>query len=98
MQVFVVPSEGALKDCMEVGQAGVSGHEQSPPHRRAHAMEHHAKLINRRGRYRGFRHAGSLPAPTGLLLSLTPGISCSPVEGSAVFTANKILAKTERFR
>jgi hypothetical protein len=45
VQVFVAPSEGTLKDCMEFGEAGVAGEEQSPPHQRAHAAEHDAKLI-----------------------------------------------------
>jgi hypothetical protein len=67
VQVVVAPSEGALKDCMEFGQAGVAGHEQTPPHQRAHAAEHDAKLINRKGQSGRFSHAGTLPNPPVLL-------------------------------
>jgi hypothetical protein len=72
VQGFAAPSEGMLKDCMEFGEAGVAGEEQSPPHPRAHAAEHDAKLINRRGGYRRFRHAGTLPKSIPTVLSLTP--------------------------
>ena len=72
VQVVVAPSKGTLKDLMEFGEARVAGHEQSPPHQRAYAAEHDAKLINRRGRYRRFRHAGTLPKSTRMVLSLTP--------------------------
>ena len=71
MQVVVTPTEIMLKDLMEFGQTGVAGHEQSPPHQRAHAAEHDAKLINRKGRYGRFRHAGTLPKPTGFASHLT---------------------------
>ena len=70
--MFAAPIEGTLKDLMEFGQTGVAGHEQSPPHQRAHAAEHDAKLINRRGRYQRFRHAGSLPKRTRAVLNLPP--------------------------
>jgi len=70
--VFVAPSEGILKDFMEFGQAGVDGHEQSPPHRRAHTAEYDAKLINCRERYRRLRHTGTLPEPTGFASHPTP--------------------------
>ena len=66
------PSEGLLKDFMKFGQAGVAGDEQSAPHQGAHAVEHHAELINRTGGYGRFRHAGSLPPSRGTVLSLTP--------------------------
>ena len=49
VQVVVAPSEGMLQDLMKLGEAGVAGHEQSPPHQRAHAAERDAKLINRQG-------------------------------------------------
>src|SRR4030081_416557 len=44
----------------EFGDTGCADHEQSPPHQRTHAAEHYAKLINRSGRYRRFRHAKQL--------------------------------------
>ena len=72
VQMVVTPTESMLKDCMEFGQAGLAGDEQSPPHQRAHAAEHDAKLINRKGRYGRFRHAGTLPKPTGFASPLTP--------------------------
>src|SRR5690349_23163984 len=72
VQVVVAPTEGMLKDCMEFGQAGVAGDEQSPPHQRADAAQHDAKLINRTGRYGRFRHAASLPPSRGTVLSMTP--------------------------
>jgi hypothetical protein len=49
VQVVVAPSKGALKDCMQFSQRGFTSHEQAPPHQRAHAAEHDAKLINQRG-------------------------------------------------
>jgi hypothetical protein len=76
--MFAAPIEGSLKDAMEVGETRLAGYEQSPPHQRTHAAEHHAKLIDCRGRYRRFRHANSLPNPTRAVLNMTPGISRSP--------------------
>jgi hypothetical protein len=73
MQMFAAPIEGTLKDVMEFRETGSADHEQSPPHQRTHAAEHYAKLINRSGRYGRFRHAHSLPKPTGAVLNLTPG-------------------------
>ena len=61
VQMFATPAEGILKDFVEFGDTGCADHEQSPPHQRTHAAEHYAKLINRNGRYRRFRHANSLP-------------------------------------
>jgi Plasmid pRiA4b ORF-3-like protein len=58
-------------------QFSFAGDEQSPPHQRAHATKHDAKLINRRGRYARVRHAGTLPESIPTVLSLTPGISRS---------------------
>src|SRR5689334_17319250 len=72
MQMFAAPIEGSLKDAMEVGETRLAGYEQSPPHQRTHAAEHHAKLIDCRGRYRRFRHANSLPNPTRAVLNMTP--------------------------
>jgi len=60
VQMFATPAEGILKDFVEFGDTGCAYHEQSPPHQRTHAAEHYAKLINRNGRYRRFRHANSL--------------------------------------
>ena len=71
--MFAAPIEGSLKNLMEFGETGFAGHEQSPPHQRTHAAEHYAKLIDCKGRYRSFRHANSLPNPTGAVLNLTPG-------------------------
>ena len=34
-------------------------HDQPPPHQRTHAAERYAKLIDRNGRFRRFRHAKS---------------------------------------
>jgi hypothetical protein len=57
---------------MEFGETGFAGDEQSSPHQRAHAAEHDAKLIKRRGRYGRVRHAGALPKSMPTVLSLTP--------------------------
>ncbi len=59
---------------------GCADHEQSPPYQRTDAAEHYAKLINRNGRYRRFRHANSLSKrkPTVLNLMPPPRISRSP--------------------
>jgi hypothetical protein len=70
--MFAAPSEGTLKDLMEFGQTGVVGHEQSPPHQRAHATEHDAQLVGRKGRYGRFSHASTLPKITGFASNLTP--------------------------
>jgi hypothetical protein len=72
VQVVVAPSEGTLKNLMEFGETDVVGHEQSSPHQRAHVPEHDAKLINRKGRYGRFSHAGTLLKPTGFASQLTP--------------------------
>src|SRR4051794_36186533 len=57
---------------MAFGETDFADDEQSPPHQRTHATEHDVKLINGKGRYRRFSHAGSLPTPAGTVLSLTP--------------------------
>jgi hypothetical protein len=49
VQMVIAPSKGKLKDFMQFRERGFTVHEQAPPHRRAHAAEHDAKLINRRG-------------------------------------------------
>ena len=72
VQMFATPAECILKDFVEFGDTGCADHEQSPPHQRTHAAEHYAKLIDRNGRYRRFRHANSLPNPTRAVLNLTP--------------------------
>jgi hypothetical protein len=71
--MFTTPAERILKDFVEFGDTGCADHEQSPPYQRTDAAEHYAKLINRNGRYRSFRHVDSLPNPTGAVLNLTPG-------------------------
>ena len=68
--MFAAPIESSLKDTMEFGEAGFFEHEQSPPHQRTHAAEHHAKLINRNGRYRRFRHANTLSKRKPTVLNL----------------------------
>src|SRR5271157_4348268 len=73
VQMFATPAERILKDFVEFGDTGFAGHEQSPPYQRTHAAEYYAKLIDCKGRYRSFRHANSLPNPTGAVLNLTPG-------------------------
>src|SRR5271165_3976450 len=79
VQMFATPAERILKDFVEFGDTGCADHEQSPPHQRTHAAEHYAKLINRNGRYRRFRHANSLSKRKSTVLNLmTPGISRSP--------------------
>ena len=70
---------------------GCADHEQSPPYQRTDAAEYYAKLINRNGRYRRFRHANSLSKrkPTVLNLMPPPRISLSLIRlvgfSSAVF-------------
>jgi hypothetical protein len=79
VQMFATPAECILKDFVEFGETGCADHEQSPPHQRTHAAEHYAKLINRNGRYRRFRHANSLSKRKPTVLNLmTPGIFRSP--------------------
>src|SRR5580692_5857504 len=68
--MFAAPAEGTLRDFMEFGDTGCADHEQSPPHQRTHAAEHYAKLINRNGRYRMFRHANSLSKRKPTVLNL----------------------------
>ena len=68
--MFAAPAEGTLKDFMEFGDTGFADHEQAPPHQRTHATEHYAKLINRNGRYRRFRHANSLSKRKPTVLNL----------------------------
>ena len=51
---------------------GCADHEQSPPYQRTDAAEHYAKLINRNGRYRRFRHANSLTKRKPTVLNLMP--------------------------
>ena len=57
---------------MEFGDTGCADHEHSPPHQRTHAAEHYAKLIDRNGRYRRFRHANSLSKRKPTVLNLMP--------------------------
>ena len=68
--MFATPAECILKDFVEFGDTGCADHEQSPPHQRTHAAEHYAKLINRNGRYRRFRHANSLSKRKPTVLNL----------------------------
>src|SRR5580700_9583321 len=70
VQMFATPAECILKDFVEFGDTGCADHEQSPPHQRTHAAEHYAKLINRNGRYRRFRHANSLSKRKPTVLNL----------------------------
>ena len=80
--MFAAPAEGTLKHFMEFAETGFADLEQSPPNQRTHATEHYAKLINRNGRYRRFRHANSLSKRKPTVLNLmTPGISRSPLSG-----------------
>ena len=79
VQMFATPAEGILKDFVEFGDTGCADHEQSPPYQRIDAAEHYAKLIDRNGRYRRFRHANSLSKRKPTVLNLMPpGISRSP--------------------
>jgi hypothetical protein len=71
--MLAAPIEGNLKNLMEFDETGFAGHEQSPPYQRTHAAGNYAKLIDCKGGYRSFRHANSLPNPTGGVLNLTPG-------------------------
>ena len=50
VQMFAAPIEATLKNLMELGDAGVTGDEQSPPHQRTHAAEKDTKLVDRNGR------------------------------------------------
>ena len=87
VQMFATPAECILKDFVEFGDTGCADHEQSPPHQRTDAAEHYAKLINRNGRYRRFRHANSLSKRKPTVLNLmTPGISRSPYGSFVPFT------------
>src|SRR5271157_3246748 len=70
VQMFATPAECILKDFVEFGDTGCADHEQSPPHQRTDAAEHYAKLINRNGRYRRFRHANSLSKRKPAVLNL----------------------------
>src|SRR5260370_37077274 len=70
VQMFATPAECILKDFVEFGDTGCADHQQSPPHQRTHAAEHYAKLINRNGRYRRFRHANSLSKRKPTVLNL----------------------------
>jgi hypothetical protein len=70
VQMFATPAECILKDFVEFGDTGCADHEQSPPHQRTHAAEHYAKLIDRNGRYRRFRHANSLSKRKPTVLNL----------------------------
>jgi C4-dicarboxylate-specific signal transduction histidine kinase len=99
--MFATPAECILKDFVEFGDTGCADHEQSPPYQRTHAAEHYAKLINRNGRYRRFRHANSLSkrkptvlnlmTPRNLPLSaLSVGDGSTPI--SRVTTMGKIAA------
>jgi hypothetical protein len=72
--MFAAPIEGNLKDLVEFGETSFAGDEQTPPHQRTDAAEYYAKLIDPSGRYGRFRHAPSLPKPTGAVLNLTPWI------------------------
>jgi hypothetical protein len=98
--MFATPAECILKDLVEFGDTGCADHEQSPPHQRTHAAEHYAKLINRNGRYRRFRHANSLSkrkptvlnlmTPRNLPLSWT--ITCTRIFGSGSLLNVGVLA------
>ena len=68
--MLATPAECILKDFVEFGDTGCADHEQSPPHQRTHAAEHYAKLIDRNGRYRRFRHANSLSKRKPTVLNL----------------------------
>ena len=70
VQMFATPAECILKDFVEFGDTGCAENEQPPPHQRTHAAEHYAKLINRNGRYRRFRHANSLSKRKPTVLNL----------------------------
>ena len=93
--MFATPAECILKDFVEFGDTGCADHEHAPPHQRTHAAEHHAKLINRNGRYRRFRHANSLskrkPTVWNLItprnLPLSTSRSCSPSGACAPITS-----------
>jgi hypothetical protein len=82
VQMFATPAECILKDFVEFGDTGCADHEQSPPHQRTHAAEHYAKLIDRNGRYRRFRHANSLSKrkPTVLNLMTPRNLPLSYIE------------------
>ena len=81
MQMFAAPIEGSLNDLVEFGETSFAGHEQTPPHQRTDAAEYYAKLIDPSGPYGRFRHAPSLPKPTGAVLNLTPWILPLSVNG-----------------
>ena len=70
MQMFTTPAERIPKDFVEFGDTGCADHEQSPPYQRTDAAEHYAKLINRNGPYRRFRHANSLSKRKPTVLNL----------------------------
>ena len=72
MQMFTTPAERILKDFVEFGDTGCADHEQSPPYQRTDAAEYYAKLINRNGRNRRFRHANSLSKRKPTVLNLMP--------------------------
>ena len=95
--MFAAPIEATLKNLMELGDAGVTGDEQSPPHQRTHAAEHYAKLIDRSGQYRRFRHANSLPNLTCAPLTRTPRNLPLSKAGTALLVAAVALSTAAAF-
>src|SRR3974390_3410842 len=47
MQVFTRPIEGNLNICMELGDVGATGNQQTPPDHRADTGQHESQLVNR---------------------------------------------------
>jgi hypothetical protein len=47
VQVLVAPPERDLQDLVQVGDRGLGGHEQPPPHQRADPGQHHPQLVDR---------------------------------------------------
>ena len=91
--MFTTPAERILKDFVEFGDTGCADHEQSPLYQRTDAAEHYAKLINRNGRYRRFRHANSLSKrkPTVWNLITPRNLPLSGIRGSdSKWTKNNV--------
>ena len=71
VNVFAAPIEDQLKNLMELGDAGFSGDQETPPDQWTRASEHDSKLLK-------LGHGRSLPKPAPEFPATPPGISRSP--------------------
>jgi hypothetical protein len=94
VQMLATPAECILKDFVEFGDTGCADHEQPPPHQRTHAAERYAKLMDRNGRYRRFRHANSLSKRQPRVLNLMPPESPALLHGVTWTSAERPVKKT----